>query len=356
MFPKASIALCTLIISIAGLSGCSNDDSKKIIEEAIRPVKLVSTGINQAQEISKFPALVSADQFIELSFTSGGKLIEFPVKDALQVKKGDIIARLDQSDFENNLVKARAQYQNAETEYKRLVRLSKSNAVSRSSLQQGLTERDISLSQLKSAQKALNDSTIKAPFDGFIAQKMVNKGESISAGKTIAILIGGNTLEASIDIPASYLAHLYKTKNEQQNIETYIKLDIQPKNSILATYKEAVLIADTATQTYTVKFEFSAPENLLVLPGMNATVEVHLPAAESVNNISIPMSAITSDGATNYVWVVNKQDMTVAKRDITINEGIGETMTVASGLERDELIVSAGVAYLYQGMKVREWK
>lgn len=353
---KAIIRQIGILAVVVTLFGCNNEGVEQQVEPSVRPVKWVSTGIDNTVEVSKFPAVVTDNQLVELSFPFGGRIAQFEVQSAQSLKKGDVIAELDQRDLLNSLDKAKAQNKNAEIEYQRAGKLLKSKAISQSAFQERVTSRDVSRSQLNAAKQALTDSVLRAPFDGVIASKMSDKGQAISGGQTAVIFIGGEKLEASIDLPADYLAELYQSEFEKRKIESFITLDIAPETSIQAVYKEATLLADTATQTYAVTFEFELSKDVLVLPGMNGTIEVQVGVSSHSNNITLPLAAITSDGEATYVWVVDKQDMTVSKRIITVAKGVGSTLIAESGLEKDELVVSAGVAYLYEGMKVREWK
>ncbi|CAK1825361.1 RND family efflux transporter MFP subunit [Vibrio crassostreae] len=356
MILKTIIRQFGMLAFVITLFGCNSESLEQKEEQKVRPVKWVSTGIDNAVEVSKFPAVVTDNELVELSFPFGGRIASFEVQSAQSLKKGDVIAKLDQRELVNNLDKAQAQSKNAEIEYQRAGKLLKSKAISQSAYQERVTSRDVSRSQLNVAKQALTDSVLRAPFDGVIASKMSDEGQAISGGQTAVIFIGGAKLEASIDLPADYLAALYQSEFESRTIESFITLDIAPKTSIQAIYKEATLLADTATQTYTVTFEFKSPKGVLVLPGMNGTIEVQVGASSHSNNITLPLAAITSDGESTYVWVVDKQNMTVTKRIITVAEGVGSTLIAESGLDKGELVVSAGVAYLYEGMKVREWK
>ncbi|MGF1765637.1 efflux RND transporter periplasmic adaptor subunit [Aliivibrio kagoshimensis] len=356
MIHKGIVRPFVLLTATIALFGCNNDNVVQETEQKVRPVKWVLTGIDNTVEVTKFPAVVTDNQLVELSFPFGGKIELFDVQSAQALKKGDVIAKLDQRELLNSLNKAKAQNKNAEIEYQRASKLIKSRAISQSAFQELVTSRDVSRAQLNAAKQALTDSVLRAPFDGVIASKMSDQGQSISGGKTAVIFIGGTKLEASIDLPADYLATLYKRQFEKRPIDSFIALDVAPETSIHAVYKEATLLADTSTQTYSVTYEFESPKNLLVLPGMSGTIEVHVGAPSTGSHITLPLAAITSDSEGTYVWVVDKQSMKVAKREITVADGVGNTLIAESGLEKDELVVSAGVAYLYEGMKVREWK
>jgi len=69
----------------------------------------------------------------------------------------------------------------------------------------------------------------------------------------------------------------------------------------------------------------------------------------------VPLSAILSDGAARFVWIVDQDSMTVSKREVTVSDGIGETAIVTEGLEMGETIATAGASYLAEGMQVRPW-
>ena len=133
-------------------------------------------------------------------------------------------------------------------------------------------------------------------------------------------------------------------------------LDAAPDQVIEATFSEANLLADATSQTYSVTFTFDAPENLLVLPGMNATVVLRSTGGDDeAASVTVPLAAVQSDGGGQYVWVVNPESMAVSRRGIEVAPGIGETLVVTSGLVSGEQIVGAGGAYLAEGMQVTPW-
>ena len=78
-------------------------------------------------------------------------------------------------------------------------------------------------------------------------------------------------------------------------------------------------------------------------------------SATDTVGISVPLTAISTDGEQKYVWVVDRDIMIVSRRDVTFEEGVGVNLVVAGGLVSGELIVAAGVSYLSEGMIVRPW-
>ncbi len=91
---------------------------------------------------------------------------------------------------------------------------------------------------------------------------------------------------------------------------------------------------------------------------MQATLELSSARRATNSNalrISVPLSAILSDGTARYVWIVDEDSMIASKREVTVSDGIGESAVVTEGLEQGETIATAGASYLAEGMQVRPW-
>jgi len=322
----------------------------------VRPVKLINVSEAETTQVSQFPAVIGANRLSELGFQVGGMLQELPIKESQRLKRGDLIAKLDQRNFKSAVDSAKAQFQSAEAEYQRAVRLAKEDAIAGNVLEQRKTQFDVTKAQLDQAEKALADSVLRAPFNGVVAQKLVKKLQTISPGQAVVHFMSADSLEATIDLPASFLANIPKDESDSNDRQAFVILDSAPNQLIKAEFKEASLIADTASQTYAITFAFRSPENLLTLPGMNATIELRIESQTKGMRIAVPLDAVTSDGHNNYVWAVDQAAMTVSKRSVTLEEGVGNTVVVTAGLDENDTIVGAGAAYLSEGMKIREWK
>lgn len=350
------LGLCSLIIATICLTACSEPEDAAAISSVVRPIKLIRVSPAEATEVSQFPAVIGANRLSELSFQVGGMLQELPVTEAQRLKRGDLIAKLDQRDIQSAVDAAKAQFQSAEAEYQRAVRLAKEDAIAGNVLEQRKTQFDISKAQLDQAEKALADSVLRAPFDGVVAQKLVKKLQTLSPGQVVVNFMSADSLEATIDLPANFLANIPKDESDSHHRQAFVILDAAPNQLIEAEFKGASLIADTASQTYAITFAFRHPENLLVLPGMNATVELRVGNQVQTTRVTVPLSAVTSDGQNAYVWAVDQETMTVSKRAVTIEEGVGSSIVVTAGLNESDIIAGAGAAYLSEGMKIREWK
>ena len=343
-----------LSLALSMVASCGGDDQQETREPVVRPVKMLTLSPASDLLTSSYPGVVSAGRFSELSFQVGGLIEEIAVVEAQEVTAGDLIARLDQREFDNKAVSARSQFENAEEEYQRAVRLSEQDAIARSVLEQRKSQRDVARAQLDTAEKALEDTVLRAPFKGVVARVPVRERENIAAGQLVAALIDTDALEITIDLPSRVIAESLEVEDRG----SFVILEAAPETRITATFKEANLLGDSASQTYGVTFVFEPPDNLVILPGMNATVELssaRIAAADEGHRKSVPISAIGSDGASTYVWLVDPDTMTVSRRNVTVADGVGEYAVVTEGLAPGDTIATAGASFLAQGMQVRPW-
>ncbi|MCJ8337303.1 MAG: efflux RND transporter periplasmic adaptor subunit [Pseudomonadales bacterium] len=346
----AIFAAATLIFS-----GCADETAittEKITK--IWPAKILTLELAKSEHLLSYPAVIDSSQLSVLAFEIGGLINELPIIEAQKVQKGDLLAKLDQADLNIKLQSAKAKYSNSNKEYQRAARLIKSRAISRSELEKRRSTRDVDKASFSSAAKALADSVLVAPFSGNIAKVAVKLRQVVQPGEAAVTILGTGGLEATFNLPSSIIARA--TADTRTASGSYITVDAAPLLRIPAMFKEVSLQADVSSQTHEVTFSFEAPENLIILPGMNALVWFKDPSL--VNNqskIMIPLTAIAIDGQQKYVWVVEPESMQVTRRNISLVSGVGETLAVAKGLQVGEMIVGAGVSYLSQGMIVRPW-
>ncbi|MEM8935936.1 MAG: efflux RND transporter periplasmic adaptor subunit [Pseudomonadota bacterium] len=346
--PKAVGVFALLLLSACG------PQTEEVAEPAPRPIKLLVVEETGNEIPISFPAIVEASQSSVLTFQVGGLLQELPVVEGQQLERGALIGKLDQRDFLNNLNSARAEYDNAETEYQRAVRLAEQDAIAKSVLDQRKSQRDIAQASLDSAQKAYEDTELRAPFDGGVAEIYIENFQNVAAQQAIVTLQSGGELEAVIDVPARIIAYVPET----ETIDTTMTLDAAPDVAIAAEFKEASGQSDPTTQTYRVRFTFTPPENLLVLPGMTGRLDSRfIYQGDGIDfGVSVPPGAVLSDGENQYVWIVDESSMIVSKRQVTLaEERLDEKIAIVAGLEDGDVIAGAGASYLVDGMRVRAW-
>lgn len=338
------------------LASCGSEPEQVAQEATVRPAKLITIQAADNLQSRNFPAVIDVIQSSNLAFQVGGLINELPIIEAQEVEQGQVLASLDQRDYLNQVTTAQSQFANAQGEYQRAQRLFEQDAIARSVLEQRESQFNVARAAFDSAEKALADTILIAPYTGVVSAVTASRLENVQAGQVIVSIFGNSAMEAKVNIPASIIATA-PDADEYQGV-VFVTLDAVPDVRIPAVFREASLQADATSQTYAASFAFTAPENLNILPGMNASVLLELPslvANSSEDNASVPLSAVMSDGQGQYVWIVDSDSMRVTKSNVTIQDGIGEFVTVIDGLSAGDVIVGAGASYLSEGVEVRPW-
>lgn len=335
-------------------AGCSDEVAVEK-EVPVRPAKLVEITQPDNERTGSFPAVIEPSGSSEITFLVGGKLQELNVRAGQELALDEVIGKLEQTSFQNDLAAAQSQYDNAQAEYSRARKLVKENAISRSIFEQRRTQRDVARTTLNSAQKAFDDTVLRSPFAGVVATVHTEQFQNVQALESIITLQTSGAAEAVVQVPATLVAD----SGRITPIETQVILDAAPNIPIPAVFKSNSTQADPNTQTFEVKFGFTPPAELVILPGMTGKVRFRVAYAQSEETADatvIPLNAVLSDGAERYAWLVDTETMTVSRRNITVGSGIGESLIVIDGLEVGDTVVGAGTSYLQEGMKIRAYE
>ncbi len=352
MNKRLSISIATTFLFLF-LTGCQDEEQINQNEPITRPVKFFEITETSSQKTSQFPATITAANTSELSFQVAGQITEFDLKESDEVSEGQIIAQLDDRDYRNQYNALKAQYDNAVTEFNRSENLLAQDAIAKNVVEQRKSQMDVLKSQLDVAKEALDDTTLKAPFSGTVSNVSVEKFQNIQHLQTIVTIINEKSLEANANIPASILSQ----SPNNDIVSATLAFEAIPDLSIPATFKEIALTADPTTQTYLVKFQFDAPTEALILPGMNGNLTVVAASNDPTKAgvTTVPISAIQSSSDSTFVWLINEDDMTVSKQIIRVKAAVGAMIPVTEGLEVGDVIAAAGGAYLAEGMKIKQW-
>lgn len=371
-----TVAAITGIFTVFFLSSCSTGEEKTIKAEPVRPVKTMAVSAAEIISGLTLPGRVRASRRVELAFMEvGGRLIELPIegREGQEVKEGELLARIDPTDFQTNLrnvngrlKETQAALKLARIEYDRVKRIQQRDpgAVSAADIDRkreavNATEGRIrSLkAEVEDAENKLSYTYLKAPFTGLIAMRLVDNFQDVRRKQPILALEDISKVEILIDMPENVMA-VARSKGDDA-ITSVVKFPTAPKKQFPLELKEYATRADSATQTYQVVLQMPQPEDLNVISGMTGTVTLSLETEETSEQLTrIPAIAVVAKPeGSSYVWVVDTTDMTVHQRDVKVGAIEGsEDIQILQGLKDGEKIVVAGVLKLQEGMQVRLWE
>jgi RND family efflux transporter MFP subunit len=289
-------------------------------------------------------------------------MIEFPVNEGDEVEKGTVLGRLDARDYEARLDSARAVLRKAQADYRRGQNLYKEDpgAIALTQLDADKRGVEVAEAQYKEAEKAYEDTILRAQFDGVVARKLVDDFANVPAKEPILVLQDTSHLEIVVSVPERDFASGRRVgeslKTLSDKMEAQVVVSSLPDHPFPAQLKEVATAADPVTRTFAVTLRFDNPEDFRVLPGMTAKIVAKAPAGEDAA-VLIPASAVLAEADGHpFVWLVDSESMTVARRDVELGSLRGEGVELRSGLARGDAVAISGVALLSDGMQVRRFE
>ncbi len=354
---------CTFFLALAivtVLPGCGGEETA-VPAASSRPVKTFVVAGDAAGTVRSFPGRIESTNRADLAFRVPGTVQDILVKEGDLVEQGQLLARLDPTDYETVVRDRQASFDNSERNFQRAKELVEDGFISR-------TEYDRLEANFKSSEAALTAATqdlayteLKAPFGGRVAKRHAERFEEIGIKQTMFTLQDVETLQVKIDLPESVLRSLRPNPNvttareDAAGLPAYATFEGKPDRPFPLTLREVSTRADPKTQTFEVTFNMPAPTDFIVLPGMTATVTVDFASRKPGQEPShwLPVNAVVADSELGArVWVLDPQSMTVNSHDVEIGGMQGDRIEILSGLEGGEEIVAVGASYLAEGMRV----
>jgi len=359
-------------------------EASKSVELAFQvPGLLVKLPVKEGQKVAK------------------GEVIAQLRQDEFQARRKSIQGQLDQARAtlsalqlgerpeerlrrEAQLRAAEAKLANAKTEFDRYARLVKTSAVSRSEYELAETayrvaqedqkaalqlvgkgtgarkeDIDAQLAQVRmiegrlaEANIQLRDSTLRAPYDGVVAQRSADEGQTIVANKPVVTFQNLDEIDVVADVPEAAIAAGIRSPAIRNMIA---ELSAVPGRQFPVRVKEVAQVADATTQTFPVRVVMRAPRGVTVLPGMTATiVATYQRPGTQGKRILVPISAVYKQASGDQVaWVVGAYEM-ISRRVVKMGAATGGDVEILSGLRLGDRVVVAGAPFLSEGMKVRD--
>ncbi|MCF8044570.1 MAG: efflux RND transporter periplasmic adaptor subunit [Desulfarculaceae bacterium] len=383
-------------------------------QQRIRPVKTVVVKERHTMDLREFPGIARSAKEVKLSFRVAGPVISFDTTVGRSVEKGEVLARIDPRDFQNQIDRlkagvreaqaklsamkkgarpadvkmleseldaARAAYKEAKQNYERISMLYEKEVVpesyyekARSAFDTASAKQEAAAQNLAKARKGSRAEDVRAmesKIDGLESQlkaardaygdtflrapfKGVVNRKFAEVHETVA---AGHPVLTLLDFSAREVRttipeKMVRSMDDVNHIECTFNA-IEGK-TFQADIKEIGKKTDTANQSYPVTLVVHATRKSRIYPGMAATVSFSLPSDGEDRGIAVPADSIFADkDGTSCVWVVNEDSMTVEKRRI---EGVtlsGKTAVLKNGVFKGDRVVCAGAPFLEEGRKVK---
>lgn len=344
----------TIALFSAVLTGCSEEKAETA--EVVRPVKVVEiVQANTGRQLS-YSGSVRARTEMNLGFRVGGKIVERAVNVGDRVKAGDLIARIDATDYELAARSAAANLDAAErqVETARLVRDRAEQLLARKfasqaqsdqavlSYNQAVATRDAAKSSLSQAKNQVVYTHLLADRSGIVTTINADVGQVVGSGTPVATVAVEGEKEVQVAVPETEIASF------RAGLPVKVGVWSDAGLSLDGMVREVAGSADQQSRTFSVRV--SLPDDARVLLGMTATVEVA--AGGSAAYVSVPLSALAEKDGYPIVWVVDRDTELVRSRPVTLADFTGDGVRVIRGLDVGDLVVAAGTQFMVDNLKV----
>lgn len=339
------------LFATLGLVGCKREDHSdpRVADRIVQAAQIENARADTYQFTGTVVARVQSD----LGFRVQGKIIERLVDVGQQVKTGQVLMRLDPTDYVHaltaqtgSMASARARWVKAAADEKRYRGLVGTGAASALTYDEVKAESDSAKAQLdaaiaqeKVARNQDDYSLLRADADGVIVQTLAEPGQVVSSGQTVIVLAHAGPREARVDLPEGVRPPLHS------EAKAFLYGGAQKVSAHLRELSDA---SDASTRTYAARYVMegegaSAP--------LGTTVRVELPFDQGAQGLQVPLGALDDEGQGQGIWVVDNKTSRVSFHKVAVAHLTEENavLTPASDptLHPGTTIVAIGGHYLH---------
>lgn len=282
---------------------------------------------------------ITPNREVTLRAETSGAVKEILIQEGQSVKEGDIILRLDMSDREIRLERARARVAEAKRKHDAAKNLGQKGYAAQSRVDEALALLKDAQAEERQILLEIEDTEIRAPFDGILDKRMVDIGDYVSVPDEIVTVVDNTPLVVAVPVPQREIgsvklggpAMIVKTDGSQ--IGGQIRF-VSPK-------------ADETTRTFRVEIEIANPQGL----ASGTSADVFIPKGNVMAHAISPGILTLDDAGQTGVKIVDDQETVrfFAVKIVSATPG----KVYVSGLPDQARIIVNGQGYVRQGEKVR---
>ncbi len=330
------------MLAAALMGGCGGGTQSAPFVQRVSLVQPVALG---GETTRCYSGVVRAAHEVNLGFKTPGQIARILVAEGDFVRRGQLLAELDDADYRLAVEALQIQYDQLRDEVERTQRLFEQRSVSANDFEKaraGLRQLGI---QLQANRNKLDYTKLHAPADGYVRAVNFSPAEMVDAGTALLSLLDVSHMEVGVDIPAV----------EYQRRDRFTRFTCRAAGIDGETPLQLAGLPPKAdgNQLYHLTLAFAARPDRQLTAGMNVEVRIAMADTARRQGFALPLGAVFLEGDTPSVWVLGA-DSTVRRRAVVLDNTDAEGRAVIrEGLDGSERIVRAGVSALEEGEKVR---
>jgi RND family efflux transporter MFP subunit len=393
-----SRVLLGAVLSAAAFAAAACSSAESPVSAEAKPEPLaIATAVAEYRPIDRYLRVtgsLTADEQAEVSAEAAGRVIETPVERGSHVTQGTVLARISSADAAAQMqeaeanagqiearlgltpgatfdakrvpdvMNAQASLEFAEAEFARMKSLLDQKVVSQSEFDQRRTQVDAARQQYQVAQntaqqsfrsleaararvalarKAMADTTVRAPFSGLVAERLVSTGDYVTRGARVATVVRVDPMRVELSVPEQSVSLIKVGQSVKLTVDAYPNETFEAKVRFISPS----LRSDQRALTV----EAVAPNrDGRLKPGLFATASIQQPVGPPAT--LVPATAVETISGTSRVYVV--RDGKVEERIVTTGEKVGALVEITAGIAKGDAVAAEPKGRLTDGMSVRQ--
>lgn len=335
------------LLSVLLLGACQpeHESEAENSDEETPPVPVETSAPVRGDVYAMYTGTAPIEAFAEADVIAkvGGEIRELLVEEGDEVRKGQVLARLDGERLRLELNQSEAKLRKLQRDFERNVDLQAKGLISDGDFEKIKYEMEALEAAFNLASLELDYTQIRAPIDGVIAQRFVKIGNTISEGEPLFRVTSLDPLVAYLHVPEREYRNI--TAGQPVGIE----IDALRGERIIAAVSRVSPIVDPETGTFKITIEIS-DEKRRMKPGMFGRVSVIYDVHE--NALQIPRSALVENQGATSVFVIDIDNDRAVRRAVDTGYGNRGMIEIVSGLQESDQVVTVGHASLKQDSRV----
>ena len=393
---RAQLALGAAIVAVSlGLAACNSGSSTVSAETKPEPLAITTATVEE-RPIDRFLRVtgsLAADEQAEVSAEATGRIVDTPVERGTRVAQGTVLARISATEAAAHLdeaeanaaqiaarlglgpdqpfdvkkvpdtMNAKASLDWAEAEFSRMKSLLEQRVVSQSEFDQRRTQVEAARQQYQIAEnaaqqsfrslqaararvalarKAMADTTVRAPFAGLVAERLVSAGDYVTRGTRVATIVRIDPMRVELTVPEQSVSLISVGQQVKLTVDAY-------PDEVFEAHVRFVSPSLRADQRALTVEAVAPNRGGRLKPGLFATASIQQPAGPAA--LLLPATAVETIAGTSRVYVI--KDDTIQERIVTLGEHVGERIEIRSGVHRGEVVAAEPRGRLTDGLAVR---
>ena len=316
---------------------------KPAAEEAKQLTPVYVTTVQSGRVYDSVEALGTANSTESVDITANvtDLLREIRFADGQAVKKGDVIAVLEQRELAAQLAASRARMQQEKRELGRLEGLVRDKAVPRQDYDQRLTSLEVTQREMEEIEARISYRNIVAPFDGTVGVRRISVGALVQPGEVITTLDDISSIKLDFTVPSAFLSTLAPGVPVEAEVDALAGRVFRGKIESVSTR------VDPVTRSVLVRAVLPNPDSQL-RPGLLMRVRLIKREREG---LIVPEESVMQRQQSQFIFVVTPDDK-VEERQISIGARLPGRAEVTRGLEPGERVVVRGMNRVRKGETV----